>query len=176
MIGTDFWQIPSYSIFCHTLPHSHDVLTCCNKLHGIHPMPFGYKVLLRRFRLHLLAKGVSVRVSHSEFFFHISSPTTNMCCVSSFTFILYIYNLSTYILMQFIPSFRNKLHLSSYIDPSRLITETTVFQSNLISIPTFHSLIYSVSSFTTSSKSVISLLPLTCHIPVIPGLIASLAL
>lgn len=30
---------------------------------------------------------------------------------------------------------------------------------------------YSVSSFTTSSKSVISLLPLACHIPVIPGLI-----
>ena len=29
--------------------------------------------------------------------------------------------------------------------------------------------------FTTSSKSVISLLPLTCHIPVIPGFIASRA-
>lgn len=28
-------------------------------------------------------------------------------------------------------------------------------------------------NLTTSSKSVISLLPLTCHIPVIPGLIAS---
>ena len=37
-------------------------------------------------------------------------------------------------------------------------------------------LIYSVSSFTTSSKSVISLLPLTCHIPVIPGFMAILAL
>ena len=36
--------------------------------------------------------------------------------------------------------------------------------------------IYSLSSLTTSSKSVISLRPLTCHIPVIPGLIASLAL
>lgn len=36
--------------------------------------------------------------------------------------------------------------------------------------------IYSLSNLTTSSKSVISLLPLTCHIPVIPGLIASLAL
>lgn len=36
--------------------------------------------------------------------------------------------------------------------------------------------IYSLSSLTTSSKSVISLLPLTCHIPVIPGLIATLTL
>ena len=34
----------------------------------------------------------------------------------------------------------------------------------------------SVSSLTTSSKSVISLRPLTCHIPVIPGLIAIRAL
>ena len=40
----------------------------------------------------------------------------------------------------------------------------------------FQLLIYSVSSRTTSSKSVISLRPLTCHIPVIPGLIAILAL
>ena len=30
---------------------------------------------------------------------------------------------------------------------------------------------YSVSRRTTSSKSVISLRPLTCHIPVIPGLV-----
>lgn len=37
-------------------------------------------------------------------------------------------------------------------------------------------LIYSVSSLTTSSKSVMSLRPLTCHIPVIPGLIAIRAL
>lgn len=99
----------------------------------------------------------------------------------SVSFLFYIYNLSTNIPVQFILFYKNKLHpllfsFFSYIDPSRLITETTVFQSNLMSIPTFHSLIYSVSSFTTSSKSVISLLPLTCHIPVIPGLIASLAL
>lgn len=52
----------------------------------------------------------------------------------------------------------------------------TLFLYNMCSQDTFHSLIYSVSSFTTSSKSVISLLPLTCHIPVMPGLIASLAL
>ena len=46
----------------------------------------------------------------------------------------------------------------------------------LISNPISQFSIYSLSSLTTSSKSVISLLPLTCHIPVIPGLIASLAL
>ena len=34
---------------------------------------------------------------------------------------------------------------------------------------------YSLSRRTTSSKSVMSLRPLTCHIPVIPGLIANLA-
>lgn len=36
--------------------------------------------------------------------------------------------------------------------------------------------IYSVSRRTISSKSVMSLRPLTCHIPVIPGLMAILAL
>ena len=45
----------------------------------------------------------------------------------------------------------------------------------LISNPIFHSEIYSVSRRTISSKSVMSLRPLTCHIPVIPGLIAILA-
>lgn len=39
----------------------------------------------------------------------------------------------------------------------------------------FQFVIYSLSRRTTSSKSVISLRPLTCHMPVIPGLIASLA-
>lgn len=41
---------------------------------------------------------------------------------------------------------------------------------------TLHSPIYLVSSFTTSSKSVILLLPLTCHSPVNPGLNDILAL
>ena len=45
-----------------------------------------------------------------------------------------------------------------------------------ISSPIFHWEIYSVSSRTISSKSVISLRPLTCHIPVMPGLMAILAL
>lgn len=35
-----------------------------------------------------------------------------------------------------------------------------------------HSLMYCLSSFTTSSKSVMLLRPLTCHIPVSPGLVA----
>ena len=60
--------------------------------------------------------------------------------------------------------------------PSLLITANTVLKSIFISNPIFHSEIYSVSSLTISSKSVISLLPLTCHIPVIPGLMAILAL
>lgn len=36
----------------------------------------------------------------------------------------------------------------------------------------FHSAMYCLSSFTTSSKSVMLLRPLTCHIPVMPGLVA----
>ena len=35
-----------------------------------------------------------------------------------------------------------------------------------------YSLMYCLSSFTTSSKSVMLLRPLTCHIPVSPGLVA----
>ena len=102
----------------------------------------------------------------------------------SVLFLFYIYNLSTNIPVQFILfyneqicTFFSSLFIFSYIDPIPLNHETTVFPELIfMSIPTFHSLIYSVSSFTTSSKSVISLLPLTCHIPVMPGLIASLAL
>ena len=45
----------------------------------------------------------------------------------------------------------------------------TVFHNIFTSNLRLHSLIYCVSSFTTSSKSVILLLPLTCHIPVRPG-------
>ena len=63
-----------------------------------------------------------------------------------------------------------------YIDPSFFSTTITVFISIFISSPIFQFSIYSLSSLTTSSKSVISLRPLTCHMPVMPGLIASLAL
>lgn len=42
----------------------------------------------------------------------------------------------------------------------------------LMSSPIVHSLMYCLSSFTTSSKSVMLLRPLTCHIPVSPGLVA----
>lgn len=60
--------------------------------------------------------------------------------------------------------------------PSLFSTVITVLNRIFISSPKVQLLIYSVSSLTTSSKSVISLLPLTCHIPVIPGLMAILAL
>ena len=63
-----------------------------------------------------------------------------------------------------------------YTDPSLFSTVITVLNRIFISSPKVQLLIYSVSSLTTSSKSVISLLPLTCHIPVIPGLMAILAL
>lgn len=63
----------------------------------------------------------------------------------------------------------------THAEPSFLNTTSTVFSRILMSIPIFQFSIYSLSSLTTSSKSVILLRPLTCHIPVIPGLIASLA-
>ena len=52
--------------------------------------------------------------------------------------------------------------------------KTTITVLTRISISSFrhHSAMYFVSSSTTSSKSVISLRPLTCHIPVSPGLMA----
>ena len=62
----------------------------------------------------------------------------------------------------------------SYFDPTFPSTTATVLNRIIISNPGLHFLIYSVSSLTTSSKSVILLLPLTCHIPVSPGLNASL--
>ena len=63
-----------------------------------------------------------------------------------------------------------------HTDPSLFNTVFTVCRSIFISNPKFQLYIYSVSNLTTSSKSVMSLRPLTCHIPVIPGLIAILAL
>ena len=62
-----------------------------------------------------------------------------------------------------------------YIAPLWEKSTPIVFTSILRSNPKCHSVMYFVSSLTTSSKSVISLLPLTCHMPVIPGLMASLA-
>ena len=62
-----------------------------------------------------------------------------------------------------------------HTDPSFFNTATTVLHKILISRAILQLLIYSVSRLTTSSKSVISLRPLTCHSPVSPGLVASLA-
>ena len=57
-----------------------------------------------------------------------------------------------------------------YDAPSCFNTTATVFRRILMSSLQLQFRIYSVSRRTTSSKSVISLRPLTCHIPVIPGL------
>lgn len=63
-----------------------------------------------------------------------------------------------------------------YFDPLPLSTTPTVFVSILRSIPIFQVFTYCISIFTTSSKSVTSLLPLICQIPVSPGFTASLPL
>lgn len=74
----------------------------------------------------------------------------------------------------FLYHFPYLFHPIHHLDPLPLSTTPTVLSRILISIPIFQFLTYSISSFTTSSKSVISLLPLTCHIPVSPGFTASL--
>lgn len=63
-----------------------------------------------------------------------------------------------------------------YFDPLPLSTTPTVFVSILKSIPIFQVFTYCISISTTSSKSVTSLLPLICQIPVSPGFTASLPL
>ena len=62
-----------------------------------------------------------------------------------------------------------------YIEPCFFNTTPNVFNRILTSKPGFQRSMYSLSKRTTYSKSVISLLPEICHIPVIPGLIANLA-
>lgn len=62
-----------------------------------------------------------------------------------------------------------------HFDPRPPRTTNTVLIRIFTSIPRFQFFMYFISSFTTSSKSVISLLPLTCHMPVSPGFTASLA-
>ena len=62
--------------------------------------------------------------------------------------------------------------LSIHIAPSCFNTVFTVLNKIRISSPNDQLLMYSVSSLTTSSKSVISLRPDTCHIPVNPGFVA----
>lgn len=56
-----------------------------------------------------------------------------------------------------------------YLDPFPKITTQTVCNNIFTSCLNDHSSMYLRSSFTTSSKSLISLRPLTCHIPVNPG-------
>ena len=57
-----------------------------------------------------------------------------------------------------------------------LSTAFTVFIRICISSARLQFVIYSVSNYSISSKFVILLLPLTCHIPVIPGFVAKRAL
>lgn len=59
-----------------------------------------------------------------------------------------------------------------YMAPRFLRTAPTVLKRSLKSKPMDQLQMYSVSSLTTSSKSVISLRPLTCHMPVMPGFMA----
>ena len=67
-----------------------------------------------------------------------------------------------------------RLFTFPYTAPSFFSTAPTVFTSIFRSFPKFQFSIYSRSSFTTSSKSVMLLRPLICHIPVMPGFMASL--
>ena len=64
----------------------------------------------------------------------------------------------------------------SYAAPSFRRTTNTVFAKIFISWSMDQFFMYSASSLTTSSKSTILLLPLICHRPVMPGLIAILSL
>ena len=61
-------------------------------------------------------------------------------------------------------------------DPFPVSTTPTVLNNIFISSPMDQLAMYCVSKATTSSKFLMSLLPLTCHIPVNPGLMPSLAL
>ena len=67
-------------------------------------------------------------------------------------------------------------HMYPYLAPFLLATATMVLSIIPISSATLQFSIYCLSSFTTSSKSVISLLPLICHNPVMPGFMVILAL
>ena len=60
-------------------------------------------------------------------------------------------------------------YFNLYLAPLPRNTAKTVFNKILKSRPMDQFSIYSTSKRTISSKSVISLLPLTCHIPVSPG-------
>ena len=71
--------------------------------------------------------------------------------------------------------YKHTERLCLHIAPLPVKIMRIVLRSILRSSPTLQLVIYSVSSLTTSSKSVILLLPLTCHKPVIPGFIAILA-
>ena len=66
--------------------------------------------------------------------------------------------------------YNSRLLLFHHIAPDLVNKTPTVLTRMRRSSQILQCSIYSVSNFTTSSKSVILLLPLTCHMPVIPGL------
>lgn len=67
--------------------------------------------------------------------------------------------------------------LLTYLAPLSLLNTTCIVLNNIfISRFKLQFSMYSTSMLTTSSKSVISLRPLTCHTPVSPGVIPSLFL
>ena len=116
--------------------------------------------------------------------YYISSPSSSNCSRIFFTFLflrfcMYSNFYPIFILITYpfscAPTFQRSKHIFFYIEPSFFRTTIIVLKNIFISSPIFQFVIYSLSRRTTSSKSVISLRPLTCHMPVIPGLIASLA-
>ena len=85
-------------------------------------------------------------------------------------FCLAIVFLSTSFVNKFLfPTIVHMVHEFSYIAPSSSSIDFTVINTIFKSCPMLQLSIYFVSRFTTSSKSVILLRPLTCHNPVIPG-------
>lgn len=70
------------------------------------------------------------------------------------------------------PSLEAAVLNGKYINAVPLPSSIIKRVMDTMSSPIVHSLMYCLSSFTTSSKSVMLLRPLTCHIPVSPGLVA----
>ena len=79
-------------------------------------------------------------------------------------------------LTDFVMSNKNRNNYFVFIGGKNADFKLAVNTRSLYIVPTWlpleDSLMYCLSSFTTSSKSVMLLRPLTCHIPVSPGLVA----
>ncbi len=115
-----------------------------------------------------------IKVFNNLFFsrFVISVSTPDL----QFNYILLPEIIHDYIRTRLIACLCLNVIIPCYFAPLPLITTQIVLKIILISLLSDQLVMYSVSRWTTSSKSVISDLPLTCQSPVTPGLIASLAL